>query len=260
MSNPSLPPAAPKSNTSTILIVVVAVVALCCLCTAVAGAGGAALFLYNTSSTSGMRTTLEAIPQVVTEEVFPAEPTWTEEVATPEVETPEPTETAEPTETPEPTETAAAPQTSGPGMGVSRDEMMKFFNAGNAFTWADPIMVSGVEMVQGTHSSLCVKSDCASVTLAGPADDLLAVSVAVPLSPTDNSERLTAITLLMTAVGRFNDQKGLNTLPKQILNDMGSASKAGTSLDKSFENNGYKFTESYNPKTQVGAIGITRPK
>jgi hypothetical protein len=181
-----------------------------------------------------------------------------EDTATPE-DTVAPEDTATPEAIEVPTDTPQVENATNPlSLGVSRDEMIQFFSAGEAFIFGKPFTVQGFEAVMGTHTWVCIQANCASVTLLGPADDLLAVSVVVPTDPKDTAQTATAVALLMTAALHFIDTS--SDLPFQILSEVTAAQASQTDVNKTVTNNGYEFTIIYNAQTQNAGLAIARPK
>jgi hypothetical protein len=247
MENPT-----PENNTkrNTIIIVVVAVIIICCLCAGLAGAGGgAALILPAWSrviSRSVQVTIVPVIPSISTVTAAPVDTAIPEETVTPE-------NLLLPTETPQ----AQIPADQA-GLGASRDEMEQFLGAGGSITFADPTTIQGFEAVMGTSSWICIQTNCAAVTLLGPADNLLAVSVVVPTDPNDPGQTGIACALLMTVASRFS-QSG-SGLALQILTDITQAQASTTALNKTVNDNGYEFTIMYDPQTHNAGLAVSRPK
>ena len=238
-----------KSNSkrNTIIIAAFAIIIICCLCTGLAAAGGGSAYLLSART--------KVITRSVKEAMTPAIPSIPEATFAPE-DTTAPKETATPETNVLPSET---PQEHIPfyilGLGVSRDEMEQFLGAGGAFRFGKPTSIQGIEAVMGTSSSQCIQTNCAAVTLSGPADDLLAVSV---VAPTDPRQTAMACALLMTVSARFaQDSGGIGT---QILTDITQAQIAQTNLNKTMIDNGYEFTIIYNPQTHNAGLDIARPK
>jgi hypothetical protein len=239
-----------SGNRTTIIIIIVLVV-LCCLCVAVAGVGGAGYFFLQKASTSTEPITAETVaPFEMT--VTPEEQTAT---TAPE-DTATPAEMATPADVNVPTTTGPVP--SAKGMGVSRDQMIQYFNSGDAFDFGSVKQLSGLDAVTGIHKTLCVKGDCAAVTLLGPADDLLAVSAAVPTDPKDNVQTLTAITLLMNAAQYFSGDSG--DVPTKIMVSISAAQVTGKDFDDTTTSNGYSFNYNFNSKNGVASIAISKQK
>lgn len=228
-----------------------AAVLICCLVVAVvvvAGGTGAAYFL--TSSTKVATVTAVQVNA-------PPATSLPEDTATPE-DTVAPEDTATPETIEAPTDTPQVENTTNPlSLGVSRDEMEQFLGAGGAFTFGKPFTIQGLEAVMGTHSWLCIQTNCAAVTLLGPADDLLAVSAVVPTDPKDTGQTATACALLMTVSARFSQSGGIAL---QILDDITKAQAAQTNLNQSVIDNGYEFTIIYNSQTHNAGLGVGRPK
>ena len=247
MENPT-----PKSNSkrNIIIIGIVAVVFICCLCVGLIVVGGGAAYFLPASS--------KVVTQIVAETVFP-------EITSLPADTAAPDDTATPEDTTTP-ETIGLPSETPPGknppnplsLGVSRDEMIQFFNADKAFIFGKPFMVQGLEAVIGTHTWVCIQTNCAVVTLLGPADDLLAVSVVVPTDPNDIAQTSTAVALLMNAASHFVDTS--SDLPYQILSEVTVAQTSQTDVNKTFTNNGYEFTIVYIAQTHNAGFAIARPK
>jgi len=136
--------------------------------------------------------------------------------------------------------------------------MIRFFGGDKAFIFGKPFIVQGFEAVMGAHTWVCIQTNCASVTLLGPADDLLAVSVVVPTDPKDTSQTATAVALLMNAASHFVDTS--SDLPYQILSEVTAAQASQTSVNKTVTDNGYEFTIVYNAQTHNAGLAIGRPK
>lgn len=256
-----IPSGAPQSSSggkiALIIIIVLLVLCCCCACLTIAGAAAYLSFVTPTHSTTNpMPEFLEptfVMPTIIFE--TPALPFPFQRTPTVE-ETPTPEETATPKAGVTQTETPTAGKTS---LGVSRQEMIDFFNSGDAFTFEKPITVQGVEMVQGTHSSLCVNSDCAAVTLGGPEDDLQVVSVVAPTG-TEHGQAVPAFALLMNTAVRFIDPNKDGDIPLVIMQDLLSAIDDGKQLEKTFESHGYQLVETYDPKLHQAGLAITRAK
>ena len=241
-----------KSNNRTLLIVVIVLVVFCCLCS-LAAAGGAGIYYYAASQAG--KTMDNAIPPIMDG----ASPIPTEDVSVPTSES-STLSPAEPTET----EVPIAPDATGvpqsgntkTGLGVSRQQMVAFLNSGDAFTFDKPVTTSGFESVTGYHKTLCLKGDCAAVTLLGPADNLLAVSVAVPTDPTDSAQTLTCMALLMDMTSHFSG--GDDSFSTRMLQDVLNAQKNQSALKKSATVNGFKYTETYAPKSHIAAVAVSK--
>jgi hypothetical protein len=269
MNNPPSETPAPQntSATKTILVIVSVLVVLCCLCTAVTGGGAAAYFTLIRpkieTANHPFFPTEEAVQ--VQESPFPVEDTPTVENTPELVDTPTVENTPEARNTPEAeVEPTLTHQASGPddfrGLGVSREEMISFYNTGDAFTFSDPTTMQGLEIVQGTHSWLCVESNCAAVTLGGPANDLLVISVVVPTKPDDSTQTTLGLLLLMTTAARFTDPQSASSVPTQVMEEIFNAQKTSQDLEEIIESNGYEFTVNYNAQTQNAGLAVTRPK
>jgi hypothetical protein len=243
----------PRNGSSKKIIIgaVIAALVLCCVCGSTAGLGTAAYFLFQKSSE--IQTNNESAPELI-------EPTLAEEIlSTPEIVYS--TEEARPTPDIITSQTdTAVPETqpNDQGLGVSRDDMIQFFNSGDAFNFGKPTKMQGIEIVLGEHKSLCIQKNCAAVTLAGPADDLIAVSVVAPTDPGSMSQTATSIALLMDAVAQFAGDN--SELAVQMMGDLTQAQAVGNSFEKTIQENGYSFTENYDAKTHNLGIAITRPK
>jgi len=233
-----------NSRNKTILMIVIVLIVLCCVCSLVT-AGAAGIFYSMHQQAAG--TTDTSIPPYF--EPLSLQPT---DAAT---EPPSVEDTEVPEVTPESTQ---APKAGGehPAMGVSRDEMIQFLNVGDAFNFKDPVDSSGYEVVQGFHKTLCLKGDCAAVTLLGPSENLLAVSAAVPTDPNNKAQTLSTVTLLMTVAAHFAGSDSV--LPAQILKDVLDAQAQQSTLNKSTDANGYTFTESYNTQSHVAGLAIAK--
>ena len=118
--------------------------------------------------------------------------------------------------------------------------------------------MQGQEVVTLTHKTLCVQTNCAAVSLAGPEDNLLAISVFVPTDPKDTLQTTTALTLLMDAVGEFSGDS--KQFPMKVMSDLFQAQQSGTDYQYSMLNNGYSFTEQYISQSQEAGVTITRSK
>lgn len=248
MENPQ-----PKDNKkrNIIIIVIVVAVLICCLVVAVVvvAGGGAAYFLASSS---------KVVTESAVQTIAPPATQLPEDTVTPE-DTVAPEDTATPETIEAPTDTPQVGNTTNPlSLGVSRDEMEQFLGADGAFKFGKPFTIQGLEAVLGTHSWLCIQTNCATVTLLGPADDLLAVSVAVPTDPKDTSQTATAVALLMTAASHFIDTS--SDLPFQILSEVTAAQASQTEVNKTVTNNGYEFTIIYNAQTHNAGLAIGRPK
>jgi hypothetical protein len=230
------PAGQPRIGRNTVLIVIIALVVLCCLCTLVASAGAAAYFILRPASVEqvpdflpGLEETPFDIPEF--EEPFPFESTPLEDVF-PFEETPGV----------EPFLLEETPDSSNPnslaGLGVSREEMLEYYSAGGAFEFGEPQAVEGLDMVMGVHTSMCLDGNCAAVTLAGPAEDLLVISIVVPTRPGDSGQSLLALTLLMDTIARYADDATGANLPAEIMTDVLAAQSAGETIEKTYENNG----------------------
>jgi hypothetical protein len=246
-----IPPVKDNSKRNIIIIVIVVAVLICCLVVGiiVVAGGGAAYFLTSSSKVS-------TVP--ASEIIAPSATSLPEDTATPEeIVSPEETATSEtvlpPSETPQ--EQSAS---NSLGLGVNRDDMEQFLGVGGAFTFGKPSIIQGLEVVMGTSSSQCIQTNCASVTLLGPVDDLLAVSVVAPTDPNDPGQTAMACALLMTVSARFaQDSSGI---AMQILTGITQAQTAQTNLNKTVIDNGYEFTIIYNPQTHNAGLAVARPK
>ena len=137
---------------------------------------------------------------------------------------------------------------------------MDFYSSGGAFEFDDPTEIQGLEIVMGTHTWLCVETNCAAVTLGGPEDDLLVIAVVVPTKPGDGAQTTMSLLLLMTTAARFTDAQAVEVVPGQILNDLLKAQGAAGNFEKTIESSGYTFTESYDATTHNAGLAISRPK
>jgi hypothetical protein len=243
------PPRKNGSKNKTVIFVVAAIVVICCLCVGVIGLGFGGYYFFQNNS--DIQSSIEEIGNALAETPSEVEVTQPTEEMPMQEEIPTEEEIESPTEAPVPSE-----PTSTQGLGISRDEMMQFVNQGGAFTFSEPIDLQGEEAVTGTHSSLCVASDCAAVTLLGPADNLLAVSVAVPMDPNDLMQATTAITLVMDVALKFTSDQ--TTVPQQIMTDLLGAHTTQKAFDNTFDDNGYTFTENYNPQTHIASLAIAK--
>lgn len=218
-------PAPPQKSNKMLLLAGAAVILLCCLCLALVGG------YFAVSNFFESKTTLEP----------------TEIIDMPQPE-PKPLVTSLPA-TPK-------PPAAGDGLGVSRAEMMDFFGSGEAFNFDTPTIMQGMEVVMGTHTRLCLKGDCAAVTLLGPEESLSAVSAAVPTDPNDSSQTMTSAALLMTLASRFVGSS--STVPTDILNALLDAQSSGQSSYLTFKDNGYTFDFSYDAGSGVAALAVTQ--
>ena len=227
-----------------ILIIVIGLVVLCCLFTLVA-AGGAGIYTYfKGSATSDSASLARVTPPAVAEAATaPAEPTLPPKPsAAPDVPSQPPAAPDVPTQPPAPNvppQPSAAPQSGSnhAPLGVSRAEMMKIYKV---FVFQKPYTDSGLEMVVGYHTWLCVGKDCAAITLAGSADNLLAVGLEVPTNPKDNQETLTAILLLGDLVSDITKDQSASL---QVITDVTDAAKGQKALNKKYNVNGFIVTE-----------------
>ena len=232
-----------NSTNKTILIIVIVLIILCCLCSAVTTGGAAIFFALHKDATSSINT-ISPSPEIEVSPV-PAD----EMTATP---------AEQPTEVPAlaPEATHVPEGITPAGLNVSRADMIQFLNSGDAFNFKDPITTAGFEAVMGYHKTLCLKGDCAAVTLLGPADNLVAVSAAVPTDPNNQAQTLTSVSLLMTLASHFTN--GDVNYPTQMFQDIMDAQTNQKALNKKATVNGYKFSESYDPKTHIAAVGISK--
>ena len=222
-----------NSNQKIIIGVVIAALVLCCVCVTIAGLGAAAFFYIHKAAN------IEPTPEII-------EPTQSQEIsATPDINSP--TETAVP-ETP----------TSGQGLGITRDAMLQFFTKDDTFQFGQPTQVQGQEVVQGENKSLCIDTNCAAVTMVGPADDLLDVSEYVPTDPADSTQTTIALTALIDAASQFTGSK--SATPLIIMGELIQAQSEGKDFQKTIQENGYSFLEDYNAQTHNAGITITRAK
>lgn len=257
----------PESSTGkkTILIIIVAVVVLCCLCTVLAGAAGAAYYFLLRPAQQEVGFTPDPQEELLTEENTPVVEPTPEPEDTP---LPENTPTPQNTSTPqkEPTVTLAAQnqdQPGGAGLGVSREEMMAFYSASDQFEFGEPSETQGMPYIMGTHTWLCIDSNCAAVTLGGPEEDLEVISIVVPTDPDDGAQTTLGILLLMTTAARFADSEGIDTIetvPAQVMQDIQDAQAAGQNLEKQIENSGYIFTVIYDAATHNAGLAVSRPR
>jgi hypothetical protein len=234
-----------NSTQKTILIVVIILIAFCCLCS-LATAGGAAIYFAWPKGPNN------AVNTVSPPTDFEQSPLPTDEIATP---FPEEDSTETPDAALEPTQ-ESQPDSTQSGMDTSREEMVQFLNVGDAFRFEKPVDMAGFETVMGYHKTLCLKGDCAAVTLLGPAENLVAVSAAVPTDPTSKAQTLTSITLLMTLASHFTG--GDANFPTQILNDVLDAQAKQKTMNKKTTVNDFTFTESYDSKTHIAGLVIAK--
>ncbi|HTX80274.1 MAG TPA: hypothetical protein VMC62_11420, partial [Longilinea sp.] len=184
-----------------------------------------------------------------------ATPTPTETPLPTSTSTPTPLPTATETPLPEPTGDLSQPFPSD-GLGITRQELIAFFNSGNAFTFEKPSTYKGEEFVTGYHQWICVKGDCAALTIFGPSDNVDAVSLAVPMNPNDKTESMTALTLLMNMAGFF-DNSG-PAYPSQLANDIWLSWEDDTDFDQSYNIDGLVFAEKYDSSAHIAMLLIVR--
>jgi hypothetical protein len=167
--------------------------------------------------------------------------------------TPQPTATEAPL--PEPTDFLSLPSTPD-GLGITRQHLIDYFNSGNAFDFDKPATKDGMEYVMGYHQWLCVKGDCAAITILGPSDNVLALSMAVPMNPKDKTESMTALTLLMNTASFF-DNSGPG-YPSQLANDIWSAWQNDTDFSEAYNINGLVFAEKYDSSSHIAVLLIVK--
>ena len=226
-----------NSSKKIILIVLIILIIVCCLCAITAAIGGGIYQFWGKSTAVSTQ-----------EEIIPTE--LEETSISPEMTLEAPINIEEPTTAPK--------STNSKGLGVSRAEMLQSLNSGNAFNVGKPFKLQDLEAVMGEHVSLCIQSNCAAFTLLGPAKDLMAVSMVVPTDPNDQTQTLTAITLLMDVASSFAGNN--SDIPMQVMNDILKAQSNQKNLDKKFNINGYSFNESYDAKTHNAGLAISRPQ
>jgi hypothetical protein len=236
------PPPKSGSSKKIILIVAIAAVVLCCLCPLLAGAGAA---VYQFLLKDGGEPNIIA-PQPFTDlpTLLPGVPTLPVTAATPL-----PTVSGADIE-----DQPDAPSSSN-GLGT-RQELMDFYNAGEAFVFEDPINVGDLELVTGYHTWVCLKNDCAAVTMAGPAEEILSLAIVVPTDKKDAAQTATAVTLLMNTAMHFAGEK--SDLPFTIMSDILDAQSKDMQLEKTTTENGFTFTETYDPATGQGGLLVVR--
>lgn len=221
-----------SASRKTIVIIVIVVAVLCCLCTALAG-GAAALYLFFSQGA--------AAPALIQELPIPLPGN----IPVPE-DLPLPENLPVPQVPP-----AQLPPAAGLG---TRQDLMAYY--GEAFDFGAPTVTQDMEIVTGTHRSICVKGDCAAVSMAGPADAVTSLAIVVPTDPKDTAQSTVAITLLMNTAMHFAGED--STLPFDIMTDIFEAQKSNTALDKQSEEDGYLFIESYNPQTHQAGLTVVR--
>jgi hypothetical protein len=64
--------------------------------------------------------------------------------------------------------------------------------------------------------------------------------------------------LLIDAVAQFTGDNSDITF--QMMGDLTQAQAVGNSFEKTFQENGYSFTENYDAQTNNAGMAITRPK
>lgn len=223
-------PAVPQKSNKKYLLAALAAILLCCLCLALVAAGFAA---YRAFDGGLFGKDVQPKPVEITVEAPPQEPTALQSVPT-----------------------ASKPSTAGSGLGVSRAEMMDFFGSGGAFEFDAPFTAQGKEVVMGSHTWLCLEGDCAAATLLGPEESLEAVSVAVPLDPNDDTQSITAVTLLMTLASRFASSS--STVPYDVLDAVTSAQANRQNKEVTFKDNGYTFNVSFDAASGIAALAVSR--
>lgn len=228
-------PAPPQKGNKKYLLAALAAVLLCCLCLALVVAGFAA---YRAFGSDLFGKDVQPKPVEVTVAVIPQE--------TPALKS---TPVA-------PQPAAPQPPAAGGGLGVSRAEMVDFFGSGGAFEFEAPFTAQGKEVVMGSHTWLCLEGDCAAITLLGAEDDLEAVSIAVPTDPNDDTQSMTAITLLMTLASHFSSSS--STVPFDVLDAVTSAQASRQNKEVTFKDNGYTFNVSYDAASRVAALAVSR--
>jgi len=254
---PVVKPPKSRSNKGTI-IAVIAIVVICCLCAGVVGGGiyGYNMLQNNPELKGSFDDVINAFGTTPTEpRVYGSDNESPTEAPAPEepgtIEAPTQAEPGAPTEAPAPNQPGSVR-----GLGLSRAEMIQYLNQGGAFTFGEPYDLSGDQAVDGTHKTICLSSDCATVTLLGPADNLSVVSVAVPTDPKDIKQTTVAITLVMDVALKFTGDP--NKTPTQIMSDLMAAQAGKNKLDKSFDDNGFTFTETYEPDSGIATLAIAR--
>jgi hypothetical protein len=229
----------PKNRSTNKIIIggVIAALVLCCVCGSITGLGAAAYFY------------LKKAPEIQANQ--PATP---EIIDTTQAEgnsaTPEPVYSA--TETVVPVTT-----TTGQGLDVTRDSLLQFINANYDFNFSQPTQMQGQEVVQGESKSQCINTNCAAITLVGPADNLLVVSAVVPTDPQDNAQSTIAITLLGDIVTQFTGDK--SDTPLIIMGELIQAQSEGKDYQNTIQQNGYSFLEDYDSQSHNAGITISRP-
>ncbi|HMD87811.1 MAG TPA: hypothetical protein VKF38_01490 [Anaerolineaceae bacterium] len=227
-----------SSNKKIIIGVVIAALVLCCVCGSITGLGSAAYFYLK--KTPEVQTNQQATPEII-------------ETAQPEGNSATPEPVYPPTETAVPVSTLT-----GQGLDVTRDSLLQFINANYDFNFSQPTQVQGLEVVQGESSSQCINTNCAAVTLVGPADNLLVVSEVVPTDPQDNAQSTIAITLLGDIVTQFTGDK--SDTPLIIMGELIQAQSEGKNYQNTIQQNGYSFLEDYDAQSHNAGITISRPK
>ncbi|MDR3574133.1 MAG: hypothetical protein P4L50_09735 [Anaerolineaceae bacterium] len=230
-----------NSNKKIIIGVVVAALVLCCVCGSTAGLGTAAYFYIHKTSEAQSNVTSTTVAN---------EPTQAYVI--------QPTQAAESSPTSIPATEATQIPAAIQGLGVTRAAMLKFYTTDDTFTFGQPTRVQGQELVQGENKSLCIGSNCAAVTLLGPADDLVDVSEYVPTDPTDSTQTTIALTALIDGASQFTNSD--SATPLIIMGQMMQAQSAGKDFQQTITDHGYTFFEDYNAQTHNAGVTITRSK
>lgn len=275
-SNPSQPPrpgAAGNRTTLTILLIVLgAALVLCLACILLtSGAAGLAAFLITRSERSP---SLSTLPPVATVEApapkftrtptstRTATPTITEPPFVPSI-SPTPSASASPTSTMTPTSTLTptppgGASTNRQGLGHSRAELMQFYNRDDAFTFGEPIQAQGFEAVIGTHKTLCIDSNCAAVTLLGPAENVLSVAVSAPTGARSPVQSATSMALLATTAGYFSDTGEAATIVTAMTGDLLQAQRQNKTFEKALDQGEKTFLWRYDASSGVATLAVAR--
>jgi hypothetical protein len=137
----------------------------------------------------------------------------------------------------------------GLGLGVSRNEMIeKYKTAG--YTFDQPTELNNMEVVIGTNTSLCKESKCALVALWGPQDNLLAISLFVPIVD------YRTMPIVIDVIKPFSNWVLIEEIPGVLY----SASSLNKDRSTEIVRNNYSFKTTYQASTNSAIVILSKPR
>ena len=143
------------------------------------------------------------------------------------------------------------PRKTATGLGISQADMIRFYSE-PGFNFDKP----GDGAVRGIRKYGCVKDNCPTVTLLGPADNLDSITLVVPVDARDKDQAVLAVSILSGTLMYFSGDDP--TFSLQIVQDLPKAQSDGQPLDKTAKVNGYAFSVNYIPANNVATLVVSK--